>query len=113
MSLKNRFVAGIAYMKDKSIIMVYNRLENEDEIACLSMQKDYYKTAPVPKGVRVSSNEEYLEGMVNAREPEALCILQEIPSPNPTMYHFRIVHDKESDVISGNIIEFPKEAKRR
>lgn len=113
LSLKGRFVAGLAYMRDKSVVMVYNRMENENEIACFLMPRDYYKRAPIPEGIHARSNIEYLEGMINAREPEALCILQEIPSPNPTMYHFRIVHDKESDVISGSIIEFPKEPKRR
>ena len=107
-SLEGKFLSGIAYMQDGSVVFVYNGIDNPNKLSSRFMKEDYYKTAMVSEGVRVNNNMEYLAKLVNSRYPEALCILQEIPSPNPSMYHFRIVHTEESDVCNGNIIEFPK-----
>lgn len=107
------FLCGVAYMMNGAAVFVYNGMgESSGRISGFVLDPDYYKAAEVPKGLIVKDNYDYLRGLINSREPDAMTILQEIPSPNKTQFHFRIVHDEESDELhKDNIIIFPKKKK--
>lgn len=108
-NLHGKFICGLAYMMDGSVFFVYNGIGDKENMLYSSfLEPDYYKKGMKPEGIVVRNNIDYLRGFVNAREPKAMAIIQELPSPLQTMFHFRIVHDSETDVMYNNIIEFPR-----
>lgn len=108
-NLNGVFICGVAYMMDDSVIFVYNGTnENSNMLYSSILDRDYYKRGIKPEGIVIKDNIDYLRGFINARKPKGMVILQELPSPVRSMFHFRIVHDEESDANYNNIIEFPR-----
>lgn len=100
------FYAGITYFMDGTVLMVFNGIGNDyDSIISQVFEPDYYKSAKKQHGVTVKDSIDFIAKLVNSRGPNALAIIQEIPSPEKGKYHFRIVHNSDSDV--NNIIKFP------
>lgn len=97
-SFVGQFFGGAAYMRDGSVVIVYNGVADDqsDKLYAMVLAPDQYKKVNA-EGVELKNNIEYVRGIFNARKPRALLLLQEIEGTDENNYHFRIVHERKED----------------
>lgn len=106
--MEKKRVVGIAYMMDHSILLVYN------EVGRKSMRfygKEYGPHDFISyrkNGKKISENLiAHVAKIVKEINPIGVALLQEIPSPEEGLFHFRIIHESQSDAVLAKVINFP------
>lgn len=94
-------IVGIAYFMDDRAVVVHN---GDTDRRSLFFAAEF-------SGRTSSEVHRQVFPFVNARRPEGLMIIQELPSENED-YHFRIVHDRERDCALAEIINI-KDRRRK
>lgn len=92
------FFGGVAYMMDGSLIIAYNGMDADaDKLYAQGIEPDHYANVQTPDGQSFADNKEFISTMFNIRIPKGLSLIQEIESPDPECYHFRIIHARATD----------------